>query len=351
MSLFVPFFDKLFPACHIQDTSFLLPAPHSSASILPILVLVLIGQSNTSHLLSVETQTKVVNSSSSKSEEILIKIKISSVETQTKVVNSSSSKSEELLIKIKIRMSTETAKWCNSLEKSLCELLIVQILGGKKPKSFVKEAWIEVKYEFNKKNGQNFTMDQIKNRYNLFRVRHNDMKKLMSLSGFEWDSEDKKIIVDDEGVWDAYLGEYPDKKKYKTNGCPIYEELCTIFGGSTVTGSNAYASAQSIDDDTPAKSSRKGSSVVGVEERATSTAGMSEALFAIADATKAKHVIDLDKDPFSIPNCTKYFQSLDGVSVRSLMGALEKFQDAVWRQVFMSLDPNNQKEWLKSLGS
>ncbi|XP_026384803.1 uncharacterized protein LOC113280391 [Papaver somniferum] len=275
-------------------------------------------------------------------------------------------------------MSTETAKWCNSLEKSLCELLIVQILGGKKPKSFVKEAWIEVKDEFNKKNGQNFTMDQIKNRYNLFRVRPNDMKKLMSLSGFEWDSEDKKIIVDDEGVWDAYLGEYPDKKKYKTNGFPIYEELCTIFGGSTATGSNAYASAQSVDDDTPVKSSRQGSSVVGVEEvsesstekdnergkrkapatigygqtkRATSTAGLSEALFAIADATKAKHVIDLDKDLFSIPNFTKYLQSLDGVSVRSLMGALEKFQDAGWRQVFMSLDPNNQKEWLKSLGS
>ncbi|XP_026396931.1 uncharacterized protein LOC113291636 [Papaver somniferum] len=128
----------------------------------------------------------------------------------------------------------------DSLEKSLCELLIVQILCGKKPKSFVKEAWIEVKDEFNKKNGQSFTMDQIKNRYNVLRVRHNDMKKLMSLSGFEWDSEDKKIIVDDEGVWDAYLGENPDKKKYKTNGCPIYEELCTIFGGSTATGSNAY---------------------------------------------------------------------------------------------------------------
>lgn len=49
-------------------------------------------------------------------------------------------------------------------------------------------------------------MDQIKNRYNVLRVRYNEMKKLMSLSGFEWDHEDKKIIVDDEGVWDAYLG-------------------------------------------------------------------------------------------------------------------------------------------------
>lgn len=136
--------------------------------------------------------------------------------------------------------------------------------------------------------------------------------------------------------------------------------MCTIFGGSTATGSNAYASAQSVDVDTPIKSSRQGSSVVGVEEvsesstekanergkrkapatidygqtkRATSTAGLSEALFAIADATRAKHVIDLDKDPYSIPNCTKYLQSLDGVSVRSLMGALEKFQDAGWRLI------------------
>ncbi|KAI3885630.1 hypothetical protein MKW92_053539, partial [Papaver armeniacum] len=89
----------------------------------------------------------------------------------------------------------------------------------------------------------------------------------------------------------------------------------------------------------------------GQTKRATSTAGPVKLCFLLPDATKAKHVIDLDKDPYSIPNCTKYLQSLDGVSVRSLMGALEKFQDAGWIQVFMSLDPNNQKEWLKSLGS
>ncbi|KAI3936595.1 hypothetical protein MKW92_037981 [Papaver armeniacum] len=224
-------------------------------------------------------------------------------------------------------MSIETAKWCNSLEKSLCELLIVQILGGKKLKSFVKEAWIEVKDEFNKKNGQCFTMDQIKNRYNVLRVRHNDMKKLMSLSGFEWGSEDKKIIVDDEGVWDAYLG------------------------GSSVVGVEEVS--ESSTEKANERGKRKAPATIdyGQTKRVTSTAGLSEALFAIADATKAKHVIDLDKDPYSIPNCTKYLQSLDGVSVRSLMGALEKFQDAGWRQVFMSLDPNNQKEWLKSLGS
>ncbi|KAI3970932.1 hypothetical protein MKX01_024579 [Papaver californicum] len=221
-------------------------------------------------------------------------------------------------------------------------------------------------------------MEQIKNRYSVLRGRYNEVKKLMSLSGFEWDPEEKKIIVDDEGVWDAYLKENPDKKKYKTIGCPNYEELCTIFGDSTAMGSNAYASAENVDVDTSLKSSRKGSSVVGVEEvsessnekandrekrkvpttndygqtkRATSTAGLSEALFVIADATKAKYVTYLDKDPYSIPNCTKYLQSIDCVSVQSLMGALEKFQDAGWRKVFISLDPSNQKEWLKNLGS
>ncbi|KAI3922147.1 hypothetical protein MKX01_005836, partial [Papaver californicum] len=172
--------------------------------------------------------------------------------------------------------------------------------------------------------------------------------------------------------------ENPDKKKYKTIGCSIYEDLCTIFGDSTATGSNAYASAETVDVDTPSKSSRQGSFIVGVEEvsessnekanergkrkapatndygqtkRAAGSAGLSEALFAIVDATKSKYVTDLDKDPYSIPNCTKYLQSLDGVSVRSLMAALEKFQDVGWRQVFMSLDPSNQKEWLKNLGS
>ncbi|KAI3986190.1 hypothetical protein MKX01_004334 [Papaver californicum] len=242
------------------------------------------------------------------------------------------------------------------------------MLGGKKPKSFLKEAWNEVKDEFNKKYEQNLTMEQIKNRYSVLRGRYNEVKKIMSLSGFEWDPEDFFFIVDDEGVWDAYLKENPDKKKYKTIGCPIYEDLCTIFSDSTATGSNAYASAKTVVIDTPSKSSRQGSFIVGVEEvkenekasatndygqtkRAAGSAGLSEALFAIADATKAKYVTDLDKDPYSIPNCTKYLQSLDGVSVRSLMAVLEKFQDAGWRQVFMSLDPNNQKEWLKNLGS
>ncbi|KAI3975659.1 hypothetical protein MKX01_023085 [Papaver californicum] len=185
-------------------------------------------------------------------------------------------------------------------------------------------------------------MEQIKNRYSVLRGRYNEVKKIMSLSGFEWDPEDKKIIVDDEGVWDAYLKKNPDKKKYKTIGCHIYEDLCTIFGYSTAMGFNAFTSADNIDFDTPLKSSRQGLSVVGVEElseisnekanergkrkapatndygqtkRATSTAGLSEALFAIADATKAKYVTDLDKDPYSIPNCTKYLQSLDGVRV------------------------------------
>ncbi|KAI3979684.1 hypothetical protein MKX01_013779 [Papaver californicum] len=245
------------------------------------------------------------------------------------------------------------------------------MLGGKKPKYFLKEAWTEVKDELNKKYEQNLTMEQIKNKYSVLRGRYNEVKKIMSLSGFEWDPEEKKNIVDDEGVWDAYL-------KYKTIGCPIYEDLCTIFGDSTATGSNAYASAEYVDVDTPSKSSRQGSFIVGVEEvsessnekanergkrkapasnhygqtkRATGSAGLSEALFAIADATKAKYVTDLDKDPYSTPNCTTYLQSLDCVSVRSLMAALEKFQDVGWRQFFMSLDPSNQKEWLKNLGS
>ncbi|KAI3985842.1 hypothetical protein MKX01_026628, partial [Papaver californicum] len=79
------------------------------------------------------------------------------------------------------------------------------MLGGKRPKSFLKAAWTEVKNELNKKYKQDLSMEQIKNRYSVLMGRYNEVKKLMSLSGFEWDPEEKKIIVDDEGVWDAYL--------------------------------------------------------------------------------------------------------------------------------------------------
>lgn len=66
---------------------------------------------------------------------------------------------------------------------------------------FSKQAWNNVKDEFNKKFGTRYDKDQIKNRYNLLRERYNEVKKILSYSGFEWDPVSKNIILGDEGVW------------------------------------------------------------------------------------------------------------------------------------------------------
>ncbi|OVA18908.1 hypothetical protein BVC80_8939g37 [Macleaya cordata] len=167
------------------------------------------------------------------------------------------------------------------------------------------------------------------------------------------------VQVDDDGVWESYLKEYPDHKKFKTSGCPIYEELCIVFGDTTASGNLGYASAEDkvtkdvpthyyepdeerVDHETPIPNSRQGSTAF-VEEnevessvkktsdrgkrkpsyeqqqsrKETKSSGLSDALFAIADATKSKYVpSDPEADPYSIPNCTKYLQSIEGVSIQ-----------------------------------
>ncbi|OVA03953.1 Myb/SANT-like domain [Macleaya cordata] len=241
--------------------------------------------------------------------------------------------------------------------------------------------------------GKNLKMEQIKNRYNLLRTRYKDVKKLMEISGFGWNPKEKVVQVDDEGVWELYL-KYPDHKKYKTSGCPIYEELCIVFGDTTASGNQRYASAEDKvtkdvptnhyvldeerdDHETPIPNSRQGStafieenevesSVKKISDRGkrkfsheqqqskkeTNSSGLSDALFAIADATKSKYVAsNPEANPYSIPNCTKHLQFIEGVSIQSVMAALEKFQQPGWRQAFMSLDLDLQMEWLKSIAS
>ncbi|KAI3939206.1 hypothetical protein MKX01_002074, partial [Papaver californicum] len=64
--------------------------------------------------------------------------------------------------------------------------------------------------------------------------------------------------------WDAYVKENPDEACYKTLSCPIYEELCVLFGDSLATKS--HAPAENNDFETPNLPSRQGLSGFNKEE-------------------------------------------------------------------------------------
>ncbi|MCL7034292.1 hypothetical protein MKW94_005510 [Papaver nudicaule] len=177
------------------------------------------------------------------------------------------------------------------------------------------------------------SMPQIKSRYYMLRSRYQEIAKFMSSGGLSWDRDEKKVVLDNEELWDAYIMENPDEACYKTLSCPIYEELCVLFGDFVATKS--YTPVENIDGETSNLPSKQHSSgfhgEVEVGERSNSEfndwgkrlapstckCGPSKKAAnnnsGFDDATTGKYVstTDLENDPYSIPNCTKHLQSLE----------------------------------------
>ncbi|MCL7041848.1 hypothetical protein MKW94_005234, partial [Papaver nudicaule] len=145
------------------------------------------------------------------------------------------------------------------MEKEFCELLI-----GNAPNSFDNAAWTHVKDEFNRKMGKDLSVYQVKNRYYMLRARYKEVTRFMSLGGLRWDPNEKKVVVNDERVWDVYVEENPDEACYKTLSCPVYGDLCALFGDSLATKS--HAPAENNDVETPNVSSEQGASAFNGEK-------------------------------------------------------------------------------------
>ncbi|MCL7038184.1 hypothetical protein MKW94_027154 [Papaver nudicaule] len=216
------------------------------------------------------------------------------------------------------------------------------MVGGNAPNLFGNATWSFVTEEFNRKMRNNFfSMPQIKSRYYMLRSRYQEITRFMSSGGLRWDPDEQKVIVDNEKVWDAYVKENPDEACYKTLSCPIYEELCVLFGDLVATKS--YAPTENIAVVSPNLPSKQGSSgfheEVEVGESSsgefdhrgkriapsTSECGPSKKAAnnnsGFDDVTTSKRqAYDLQDDPYSIPNCTKHLQSLKGGMVKKYWG-------------------------------
>ncbi|KAI3913751.1 hypothetical protein MKW98_011812 [Papaver atlanticum] len=182
------------------------------------------------------------------------------------------------------------------------------MVGGNLPNLFGNAAWTYVKDEFNRKTGKYLSVPQIKSRYYIF----------MFSGGLSWNPDEKKLVVDDERVWDAYVKDNPDKTCYKTLRCPIYEDLSVIFGDSLATKS--HAAARKNDVKTPNLTFKQGSSAFNREEEVgessktksnyrgkripplTSNCGFN-------DASTRNYVFaaDLQNDPYSMPRMVKKY--------------------------------------------
>ncbi|CAL5366233.1 uncharacterized protein LOC114305448 [Camellia sinensis] len=258
--------------------------------------------------------------------------------------------------------------WPPRLEKIFVELLIDEMKYHLDviPSGFKDDAWDRVCKEFNQVTGLNYDKMQLKKHLAILRKRYRIVKPLYNHGGFGWDYRRKMVDVDDL-VWAEYIEVHPEIKPYRKWGCPIYEELCTIFTKSKATGKYAisfgggYMSRNNntshprgnvnISDGCnkrqlvqpsslgPNKRSHKGDE--NSNANATSETGTVSA--------SSKDAIAQKDDLYSAGRCITVINGMQGVDRRLYNGAMDLFQSPCWRKTFMSLKCEKRLNWLKAM--
>ncbi|XP_058009125.1 L10-interacting MYB domain-containing protein isoform X2 [Hevea brasiliensis] len=131
------------------------------------------------------------------------------------------------------------ARWTNGLTKIFADLMVDQVQKGNKlnNNSFSKKAWNIMSDEFYQKTGLKWDKEQLKNRYAVMRRQHAIVKSLLNRSEFRLDASTGNIIATNQ-AWNEYIKGHPDAEPIRGNGCPIYKQLGVIFSEPLTNGNH-----------------------------------------------------------------------------------------------------------------
>uniref|UniRef100_A0A5B7BR47 Myb/SANT-like domain-containing protein n=1 Tax=Davidia involucrata TaxID=16924 RepID=A0A5B7BR47_DAVIN len=259
--------------------------------------------------------------------------------------------------------------WPSRLEKIFVELLIEEMKNHLDviPSGFNDEAWDRVCKEFNEETSLNYDKMELKKHLAVLRKRYRIVKPLYNHGGFGWDYRRKMVDVDDL-VWAEYIEVHPEIKPYRKWGCPIYEELCTIFTKPKATGEHAFAVGgyRTRSCNSSNLHSKENVNIsVGRNKRQLvqpSTLGpnkrnhkgaenpKTDVTLKIGTATgSSKAAMAPNDDPYSTGCCITIINGMQGVDRRLYNAAVDLFQNPSWRKTFMSLKSEKRLTWLKAM--
>ncbi|PIN00932.1 hypothetical protein CDL12_26563 [Handroanthus impetiginosus] len=226
------------------------------------------------------------------------------------------------------------AKWTASLTKTLADLMVDQIhKGNKSNKSFTKKGWKLICDNFRIQTGCWWDNEQIKSRYVALRKQYINVSQLLDHPEFEWDDTTGAITAKDE-AWDRYTKEHPDAETLRSIGCPIYNQLRTIFAepathgkqnGSTKDDEGILCSFPSpghedvkVEELSPSESDK----YVDLANRKRGRKGIEDAIASgileMAAATKLRaEAIKKFNAKFSISDCVGALDELQGTVTKS----------------------------------
>ncbi|THF93875.1 hypothetical protein TEA_004899 [Camellia sinensis var. sinensis] len=166
--------------------------------------------------------------------------------------------------------------------------------------------------------------------------------------------------------------EHPDAETVKTAGCPIYRQLCTLFSEPGTNGEYNGSAEQEIpcpkpltmfqeepssedaadmeDENDKFQSMTPSGSTVGRKRgRKGVDDAIANAILEMASASKLRAAaIQQVNDRFSITDCVKVLDEMQGVDERVYFAALDLFNNPKARETFLSLKVDKRLTWLCS---
>ncbi|XP_015064338.1 L10-interacting MYB domain-containing protein-like isoform X1 [Solanum pennellii] len=280
-------------------------------------------------------------------------------------------------VTVQQRESQCRAKWTTSLTIILVGLMVDEVQGGhKQNKSFSKKGWKCICDEFHKRTGLTWEREQLKYRYAALRKLFATMKLLLDHTDFKWD-ETTGLVTATDDAWDRYMKEHPDVETIRSTGCPFYKGLSVIFADSGSRGtdngstmhkdrlpgssshpqpptlsqeelsyseseegpdSNEQEIVQSVSSPTNTGRKKRRKGVDGAIARAISEMAAASRLRASA--------VEKCSDKFTITDCIKALDKLEGVNDQVYYAALDLFNNHAAREIFLSLNVGKRLTWL-----
>lgn len=267
-------------------------------------------------------------------------------------------------------------RWTASLDKIFADLVVQQVQSGTRRNNvFDKKTWNHIRNEFNKQTDLSFNNNQLRKHLDVLRTRYYNLKSASDLNDFAMD--DSFCIGFD--LWEDKTPETP-----KIKDCPIYEQLCTIFADSGADGKYAQSShyeeldrkvgansgelisfpesetpraktpsSKSVHETLPLaenmcknrrdrkrkRTAETGSCLDDSNRDEEINGAMAEAMLEMVAASKLHAVAmpNRSDEKFTITNCIKVLDEIEGLDDCVYYSALDLFEDPNMREMFISL--------------
>lgn len=157
---------------------------------------------------------------------------------------------------------------------------------------------------------------------------------------------------------------HPEIEPYRKWGCPIYEELCTIFtkpkatgefaitvGGYSRSGSNnlAHPRGNVNANISNGRNKRQSAQPVGSGPNKKHDKGTEKSKEINSVSKSSGTAAPQSDDPYSASHCIAIINGMQGVDRRTYNAALDLFQNSTWRKTFISLKSEKRLNWLKAM--